>query len=506
MHPYYMVWKQVGRLVVAAAIMGMGTGFAAIVAAQEPPTATPAASLAPCEVEGHGGAARCGTVEVWEDPEAGAGRRLALKVVVLEPTGPATGRVPDPVFVLDGGPGQAATRASEWVIEELGAVLATRAVVLVDRRGTGGSNPLDCPNERGPESTAAEILRDRTAAELAGWLSECRAVLERRADLTKYTSPYAADDLDAVRRALGYERINLYGGSYGSREAFEYMRRHPSRLRSAAVFAVTPQHERAMLQSPSSAERAIQRLIDDCMADAACRAGYPNVRRELREVVRRLEAEPASFTLPLPEGGRTGELRLTRGQWAGLVRSIMLSPAGGAQVPYLIHRTWLGDYEQVGGLYVRLSRMTPGAISRGLFLSVICAEDAGRTLAAEVEPAARGTFWGPSWVEGVLSQCEGWPRGRLPEGWSDPPTGDTPFLFLSGWLDPIAPPAWAAELERWMPNSRRVVVREGHHNFTLDGCAREELARFYDAADPFNQEFPCIAGLDRPAFLVPEGG
>lgn len=497
------------RLAAAVATLSLcGVGLTA----QEPgrePAREPgrgAALLRECEVVAHAGPALCGAVEVWEDPAAGAGRRLTLNVVVLEPTGPAGERVPDPVFVLDGGPGQAATRSVGWVSAELSDVLRTRAVVLVDRRGTGGSNPLDCPSEAGPDAAAAEVLSERGAAWWAAWVSECRDALEVRADLTRYTSPYAADDLDVVRGALGYERINLYGGSYGSREAFEYMRHHPERLRAGAVFAVTPQHERAMLESPASAQRALDRLIDDCMADGPCRAAYPGLRGELWEVVGRLEAAPAEFTLPVPGGGRTGPLRLTRGRWAGLVRSILLSPAGGAQVPYLIHQTYLGEYEAVGGLYVRLARSTPGAISRGLFLSVICAEDMARTGRAEVRSAAEGTFWGPSWVEGVMDQCEGWPVGRLPDGWADPPRGDTPFLFLSGWLDPIAPAAWAGELTRWMPNARRVLVREGHHNFTLDACARSTLARFYDTADPFNLDVSCIAALEGPDFLVPEGG
>ena len=453
--------------------------------------------LSGCEVAGYDGPARCGSVVVAEDPAVPAGRRLALNVVVLGARGPDSVRVPDPVFVLDGGPGLAATRAVEWVVRDLAVVLETRDVVLVDRRGTGESNALDCATASPSPGVAVRLSADpRERA------AECRRSLEGRADLRKYTSPFAADDLDAVREALGYERINVYGGSYGSREAFEYMRRHGAHLRSGAVFAVTPQHRPALLRSPATAERALQRLIDDCMADRACRTAYPELRAELRAVVQRLSTEPAPFTVPRGGGG-VDTLELTRTRFGTVVRTLLLSPAGGAQVPYLISLAHDGDYQRVGGLYARLAGQTEAAVSRGLFLSVVCAEETRLLTREEVRAAAEGTFWGPGWPESVMDQCQEWPTGELPADWHAPPAGDTPFLLMAGWLDPIAAPAWAAELTRWLPNARRVLVREGHHNFPLDTCGREALARFYDTADPFALDAGCIAGAERPPFLVP---
>lgn len=476
---------RLGRIGVVAGVVVLG--LAARPASGQGP-------LAPCTVEAYDGPAWCGAVAVAEDPGREGGRQLSLKVVVLGARGPDSLRAPGPVFVLDGGPGQAATAAAEWAVEELSVVLETRDVVLVDRRGTGGSNGLSCP-QPGPETGIAARL-SRRPAEVA---RACRRALEGRADLTKYTSPYAADDLDAVREALGYERINLYGGSYGSREAFEYMRRHGEHLRSGVVFAVTPQHRAALLESPATAERALQRLIDDCMADTECRRAYPDLRSELREVVARLERRPGRFAV---EGVRADTLELTRTRFGGLVRSLLLSPAGGAQVPYLIHATYLERYDEVGGLYVRLAGQLESALSRGLFLSVVCAEGAAFVTRPRIRERAEGTFWGPGWPESIMDQCEEWPVGDLPADWRTPPEGTAPFLLLAGWLDPIAAPSWARELTRWMPNARRVLVREGHHNFPLDACGRATLARFYATADPFNLDTGCIARAERPAFLI----
>lgn len=471
--------------VAVGSVAGLGTG----------PVAGQAGSLAPCTVEAYDGPARCGAVVVAEDRGRPEGRQLSLKVVVLGARGPDSLRAPDPVFVLDGGPGQAATAAVDWVVDELAVVLESRDVVLVDRRGTGSSNGLTCPQPAPEQGMVARL--SRSPAEVA---RACVRALNGRADLTKYTSPYAADDLDSVREALGYERINLYGGSYGSREAFEYMRRHGEHLRSGVVFAVTPQHRAALLESPATAEVALQRLIDDCMADVACVRAYPELRREVREVVGRLERSPGRFTVEA--GGGVDTLELTRTRFGGLVRGLLLSPAGGAQVPYLIHAAYLERYDEVGGLYVRLWGQLESALSRGLFLSVVCAEEAAFVTRARIRERAQGTFWGPGWPESIKDQCEEWPAGELPGDWRRPPEGSTPFLLLAGWLDPIAAPSWARELTRWMPNARRVLVREGHHNFRLDDCGRATLARFYATADPFNLETGCIARAERPAFLV----
>lgn len=457
--------------------------------------------FAPCTLEGYDGEAFCGRVAVPEDPVA-PGRVLSLRVAILPATGPDSLRRPDPVLILDGGPGQAASRAAPWVAEDLEVVRRGRDVILSDRRGTGGSNALDCPDEPGPETPPGEVVRPA----MPGDVRRCREHLEARADLTKYTTPFAAADVIALADSLGIERLNLYGGSYGSREAFEVVRRHPERVRSVAVFAVTPPHRRALLESPRSADRAMRRLIDDCMVDDACRRAYPDLRRELDEVVRRLEEEPATFTVPLPDGGHSDPLRLTRTGFGSVLRTGLLSPAQSASIPALIHAAYGGDFDALGAAYVRIARLTPAALSRGLFLSAACAEELGRVRAGEIGPATAGTFWGDGWVRSLRDQCAEWPRGDLPPDFFDPPTGDTPMLLLSGWLDPIAPPAWAEELHRHMPNARRVVVREGHHNFAYDACARGALARFFDELDPFGMDVRCIAEAPRPPFLVPAAG
>lgn len=454
-----------------------------------------------CRLEGYEDGARCGTVTVWEDPGLRQ-RRIDLRVVVLSATGPDSLRRPDPVIVLDGGPGQAASRSAPVVARDLRSVRRSRDLILPDRRGTGGSNPLDCPNEPDASTSPVDLVVPRTPAQTRA----CREQLAANADLTKYTTPFAAGDIVALADSLGIERFNLYGGSYGSREAFELARGHSDRVRSIAVFAVTPQDRRVLLMSPRSAETAMQRLIDDCMATRACRGAYPNLRRELDEVVARLEREPATFRAPLPGGNRTVPVRLSRTAFGSVLRTGLLSPTQSTRIPALIHMAHRGNFDPIGSAYLRFVRRTPAMLSRGLFLSVVCAEEMALVEPEMIRSAAEGTFWGDGWVRSVARQCEEWPEGALPSDWTRPPESNVPALLMSGWLDPIAPPAWAEQVRRHMPNARRVLVREGHHNFSYDSCARRTLARFFDRADAFSLDAECLADAPRGPFVIPGAG
>jgi pimeloyl-ACP methyl ester carboxylesterase len=137
-----------------------------------------------------------------------------------------------------------------------------RDVVLVDQRGTGGSNPLGC-NLFGDKPD----MQSWFAAYPLDKLSICREQLEKVANLKLYTTSIAMDDLDEVRSALGYQRINLYGGSYGSTAALVYLRQHPDHVRTVTIFGVAPPNAKIPLSFAKGTQHAIDRLLDDCAAD-----------------------------------------------------------------------------------------------------------------------------------------------------------------------------------------------------------------------------------------------
>ncbi len=182
--------------------------------------------LAPCpQIEG----AQCGALTVFEDRAAGQGRTIDLAIVVF----PAKGDAPKaPIFFLVGGPGESAVDVAPFVKgSPFEPLLGDRALVLVDQRGTGRSNQLQCPPPAAPSGYFGHVLDPEE-------VSACRRELEKKANLGLYTTSIAMDDLDDFRSWLGYEKIVVWGGSYGTRAAMEYMRRHGEHVERAILDAV----------------------------------------------------------------------------------------------------------------------------------------------------------------------------------------------------------------------------------------------------------------------------
>src|SRR5829696_560069 len=213
--------------------------------------------------------AYCGTLKVYGDRLVKPGRQIDLNIVVL----PAlrSDAQPDPLFFLAGGPGQGAAKLAKVVREIFRRVQNDRDIVLVDQRGTGKSNPLNCLNDEDDSLQSIMQTNDQTIAKL----KMCQAQYD--ADLTLYTTPIAMDDLDDVRAYLGYEKINVYGGSYGTRAALVYMRQHGDRVRTAILDGVAPPNMRLPLYFPRDTQRAFELLAKDCAADEGCNMAYPNL-------------------------------------------------------------------------------------------------------------------------------------------------------------------------------------------------------------------------------------
>jgi len=203
-------------------------------------------TLAPCAIEGVPGEPRCGTYHVWENRETRQGRQIDLSIIVLPATGP--NRQPDPFFMLSGGPGDAPSFNARFFSRAFQEARRSRDLVLVDLRGTGRSGALTCPELAKPDATG---IFDSDLLSVPA-VKACRARLEKAADLRLYTTAIAVDDIDDVRQALGYQQINLYGTSYGSRVAQVYMQRHPEGLRAVAIKGIVP----PSMASPESHARA----------------------------------------------------------------------------------------------------------------------------------------------------------------------------------------------------------------------------------------------------------
>jgi pimeloyl-ACP methyl ester carboxylesterase len=214
----------------------------------------PKLTLNDCQLPGSQLKAKCGTYEVYENRATKSGRKISLKIVLI----PATSdqREPDPFVYFAGGPGSAASDDAAGLAQAFPQVLAHRDMLFVDQRGTGGSHPLNCKfyDQADPQTYLGYFfpLDD---------VRKCRAELEPDSDLKLYVTTIAADDMDEVRAALGYERLNLFGGSYGTRAALVYLKRHPQHVRTALLQGVAPTDQLMPGDFAQGTERALHGVL-----------------------------------------------------------------------------------------------------------------------------------------------------------------------------------------------------------------------------------------------------
>ena len=459
--------------------------LAACASVPAPPEKAPASfpMLQPCTLEKVAGPAFCGKLDVPEDRSRRGGRTISLNVAVV-PAQTAT-RAADPLFaVLGGGPGVAG-------VPELPSFLATHAelardrdVVAVDARGTGESNPLDC------------AVSDPVAAFLAGEMPvadmrACRDRLQANADLAAYTTAAAADDLDDVRRWLGYSRANVYGGSYASRIALVYAQRHPAQTRSVIMKAPFPFANQNPLHTAADSQAALERVFADCAADAACASAFPTLRADFEAVLTQFDTRPATVEV----GGKP--VTVTRDVFAGVIRRMLYAADTQRAIPVtiaMVRRGELGGLSRILGAASAIDRV----LNVGLFLSVTCAEDVAQYDAADVTAAVRGTFTGDRLATPLLQVCRDWPT--RPVGAERP--AKVPALIIAGTLDPQTPPRWAHEAKKSLPLAV-VVEAEGVAHSGTTPCITSLIHDFVrQPSAPLDAS--CAKAEKRPAFSVPK--
>ncbi len=458
--------------------------------------------LAVCRPEGAEEDLLCGSFSVPEDRETPGGRQIALRVVVV----PAHTEHPlsDPVVPIGGGPGEAITEEAAGVGHEVGGLLAQRDVLLVDQRGTGGSNGLFCTFGISPANPQPAF---DTMFPLDG-VKACAAELAKKADLTKYTTTLAVEDLEAVRRWLGYGRLNLIGGSYGTRFVQEFLRRHPESARTATLQGVVSMDQRMPLQHARDGQRSLDQVLTLCAADPACHEAFPGVRNELWTVLDRLDRAPGTATVDNPIADGKVTLSVGRGIFAEALRSKLYTVHGSAEVPFLIHRAYGGDFGPFFKATIPWRVFVELRIANGMYLSDTCAEDTRWFTEEEARLDDMGTALGDFRVDVQKAACSVWPTAEIPADFRQPVTTDVPVLMLDGELDPVTPPRYGRDAVRHMPNGLLVVVPGGHHGLDLSHpeCLLGLMGKFIESGTVAGLDASCVAGMERPPFVTEESG
>ncbi|HEY6351542.1 MAG TPA: alpha/beta hydrolase [Candidatus Angelobacter sp.] len=448
-------------------------------------------ALQPCRTPDGNTEGLCGKYEVYENRQSQSGRKIALNIMVL----PAISGKPaaDPFFALAGGPGQSAVEAYP-LVGFVTRVRQNRDVVLIDQRGTGASNPLPC--ELRDAKDAQSIFGEYVPMEK---VRSCRAELEKKADLTQYTTSIFADDLDEVRQAMGYGKINIFGGSYGSRSALVYLRQHADQVRTLTLEGIAPPDYRVMLAFPRTIQSSVDQVIGLCAADDACHKDFPNLKKEFQELVDRLDKSPAHFEVDTASGKQA--IILSRGSFVANLRPFLYVPALVSQFPYTIHRAYQGDWSIFGSVAVSLRGELEKALDRGLSISVICAEDVPGVTDAIIQRETRGTYLGDYQVRMYRKACQEWPRGTVPQDFHAAIHSAVPALLISGALDPATPPSQSEQTAHDLTNSRRIIVKEGTHG-TGSPCIDGLISQFVDQGSGAGLDTSCVDKIHLPPFVT----
>ncbi|HEX5807192.1 MAG TPA: alpha/beta fold hydrolase [Anaerolineales bacterium] len=433
--------------------------------------------------------ARCGTLTVPEDRSNPGGRQIDLKIAVI----PAIKRNPEPdaLFLLAGGPGQSAIEAYPAMIPLLFQIHEDRDIVLVDQRGTGESNPLRCLD---PED---EALTDEQATEK---LKACPETLD--ADLRFYTTEIAMTDLDEVRSALGYEVINIYGASYGTRAALTYLRMFPEHVRTVTLDAVVDSDFVMFMDAAQDGQAALLSFFARCETDAACNTAFPELRTEFEDILSHIEENPAEITIPHPLTAKPLELTVTRRMITDMVFNTLYVPDLVATLPVSIHAA----YEDEN--YVPLisqALLVNAGLYDGMFYAVTCTEDAPLISANEAADRAQESVFGDRTVD-FTEVCARWPKGEVSPAFREPVSSDIPVLIFSGRADPITPPRHVDTVAESLSNEKHLLFEGMAHGNLSSRCSVRIFRDFLERASTAGLDTSCVESIQPPPFFVDFSG
>lgn len=415
--------------------------------------------LKPCAQGKSKLASLCGTFGVYENRNAHSGRIIPLQVVVVKAVHPSHRAI----TWIEGGPGASAVADAPYVADglfekEIRALHGTYDMLFVDARGTGGSNATQCnvAPANDPASYFAQLWPDKL-------LAACRAAYVKHADPNFYNTNAAVDDLDAVRAALGYPKLVLDGGSYGTFEALVYMRRHPGSVESALLDGVDPPHFDALPGAPDGAQNALRDLIVKCRTNALCRSRFPRFAEHFQALLGRFRHGFLAVTLKNKHLARARTVQLSKEVFVDHLRQAMYAPDSAAYIPYVIERAYNGDTAPLASIMDIVARGFAGDLDMATNLSYMCADAMPFLDPARVKSAAQDSFAGDLRIRAEQHACKIWNVQAMPASFNDPVRSDVPTLLMNGTDDPATPIASARAELPYLSNAKLLVVRGAGH-------------------------------------------
>jgi pimeloyl-ACP methyl ester carboxylesterase len=429
--------------------------------------------------------ARCGTLPRPLDPADPASPDIEIRIAVV----PALNLSPetDAIVPIAGGPGQGSVEFYLQVRQAFETLRRNRDILLVDQRGTGESSPMDCPIEDDAILFETEFSMEDTL----DFIEACLDDLPH--DPRFFTTSVAVTDLEAVREALGYTGLNLYGVSYGSRVAQHFARRYPESTRTVTIDGVVPPQVALGPEIATESQKAVDNILSRCAEDAKCNEAFPDVAASFARVVAELREAPVDVLVPHPNTGRIEAVTLGPGQFAGAVRLLVYSPNTMALLPLFVHEAGQGNFAPLASQFMLTALAMSDALAIGMHNAVMCTEDIPFLDRATIDTEGiAASYMGTFQLETLEAMCAIWPAGPIDPEFKTPLDTKIPFLLLSGDADPITPPRYAEMAAVNLELATHLVGKhQGHGQITV-GCTNRVIADFVDSRDPTSLDTDCL--------------
>jgi pimeloyl-ACP methyl ester carboxylesterase len=442
--------------------------------------------------------AYCNDFKVPEDWSTPAGRQIVLKVAVLRAETDKAST--DLVTFLDGGPGGAATEDYAAVEAGINPLRQSHHILLIDQRGTGGSNPLNCEVTKPEKDDARRKFagNDSNAAAIDA-MKACLAKLETRAAPQFYSTSDAIRDLEAVRVALGSPKLDLIGVSYGTRVAQQYLGHYPDAVRSVVLDGPVPNRLILLSEHARNLENALQAQFARCQMSPICSKTYGDPYATLYRVRNALRAHPQTIDVRDPVSFASLHLTLTADDLASVVRFYAYSPITAALLPLMLQQADQGNYGPLLGQKKWLADDLADHLASGVEASIICAEDADLLTP---RPEDDATLLGSRSIAQTQKLCQLWPHEARPENFHAPLVSAVPTLVLAGELDPVTPPSYGAEIVRNLGNALLLTAAGQGHSVIDIGCMPRLVNRFIETLDVKTLDSECLNRLgSTPAYI-----
>ena len=422
---------------------------------------------------------------------------IDLRVAVIKAQGdhPA----PDPIFYLAGGPGDAATEDAAKGQQFPYSLSENHDLVFVDQRGTGGSNRVLIPDN---QLDFTGLPPEEIDAKAKAWVA--KVLQEIDMDPRFYTTSVAMDDLDEVREALGYDKVNLYGYSYGATAAQYYLRQHGDHVRTMTLGGGSLLDIPAFERWAKNGQQALDKIFDRCQADPACHAAFPNVRDEFKALQASLATQPATIS----NNSQTVSVTLTSDVFAATIRNMTKDSKYDPGLPLLIHQAYqANDWNGLSQFFA--GGGGPEWWGNQFMEHIIrCSEKWAAFDPEAVSRLSEGSYlkgWDVSLAQNQAFSCKYTPAGETPEGLTPQPGSQVPVLIFNGEVDPIDPPENMARAKALWPNSTALVLPFAGHSFAdVDTirCMWSVMDEFIQSGSASGLRTDCLKSITPPDFVT----